>query len=56
MRLRRATVPTETITRVGETNANWQADYIPEDDVEPCICSKWGPCRYHEKLLESKKH
>ena len=44
-----------TITRVGNTNPNWRADYIPEGDTEPCICNKWGPCRYHEKLLESKQ-
>ena len=43
------------ITIVGEPNPNWRADYIPEGDVEHCICNHYGPCRYHEKLLEKKK-
>jgi hypothetical protein len=43
------------ITRVGTENPNWRKDYIPEGDVEHCICNKWGACRYHEKLLEKSK-
>lgn len=46
---------TTTIIRVGTENPNWRADYIPDGDTEHCICNSWGPCRYHEKLLESKK-
>jgi len=42
----------ETIIRVGNPNPNWRDDYIPDGDAEPCICNRWGPCRFHEKLQD----
>jgi hypothetical protein len=43
------------LLRAGKPDANWRKKWVPEGDVEPCICSPYGPCRYHEKLLESKQ-